>query len=440
VSDWVSWEKSERYSATWATKKKINNPLKIISSPSFAVRFTCLSLVAIRKMVDDNGLGLQELAKFALDGIAHLQTDYVHRQDTMALTAIAQRIDDYLTQAWAPIVDLHQAFEPWDLNRTGSDIKLVLNSHRESILELERIAIEAEGVEEVDWHFTLLQDTMDEITHKLMRRLPGVFFNESNPARPIMISEVFDFPSGGTTPVPPQLIPPGRQIQRLCTLGRKLRDIIEERNTESHEETLKSLESLRNIPVSVRGLNYLMKRQLWRLLDLRDGGGLGFTIELFFLTLRQLELSSMSSSSEVYYTGTFQAITSDWKKSKNSVGTQRILLDLLCDLAIGSRGAFSNFRYPPYIVCMLLELVGKMVEGHIGFHAHIDDIIQELEEVDFRRPMDNDLRDKALNVICPLIPRFQSPQTSLGPQAESYAHTHPNPSPPLPDIQRSFTH
>ena len=48
---------------------------------------------------------------------------------------------------------------------------------------------------------------------------------------------------------------------------------------------------------------------------------------------------------------------------------------------------------------MLLELVGKMIEGHEGFRAHIDDIIQELEEANLRSFVDNDLRDKALNVI-----------------------------------------
>ncbi|KAF8489090.1 hypothetical protein F5888DRAFT_1809093 [Russula emetica] len=382
-------------------KEETNNPLKIRSSPSFAVRLTCLSLVAIRKMVDDNGL--QELAKFALDEIAHLQTDYGYHQDTMALMVIAQRIDDYLTRAWASVVDLRQAFESWSLNRTESDIKRVLDSHRESISELEHIAIEARGVQEVDWHFDLLLETMDETTHKLMQRLPGVFFDKPKLARPFTISEAFDFPSVGTTRVPPQLISPGRQIQSLCTLGRKLRNIIEEQdNTESHEETLKSL--LGSLPVSLRELNYLMKRQLWRLLDLRDGGGLGFTIELFFHVLRQLELSSTSSSSELkknFYTGTFKAMTSDLENCKNSVGTQGILLDLLCDLVIRSRGAFSNFPYPPYIVEMLLELIGKMVKGYKGFHAHIDDIIQELEEVNFRNLMDNDLRYKALNVIGP---------------------------------------
>lgn len=399
-------------------KEKTNNPLTIRSTPSFAVRLTCLSLVAIRKMVEDNGLRLQEPAKFALDGIARFQADYGYHQDSMTLMAIAQRVDDYLTMAWAFVLDLHLEFESWSRNRTELDIKQVLNSRRESILELERIAIETRGLDEVDWHFTFLLNTVDATTHKLIRRLPGVFFDEPKPARPIMISEVFDFPSVENTPVPPQLIPPGRQIQSLCTLGRKLRDIIEEQNTESHEETLRSLESLRKIPVSLPGLNYLMKRQLWRLLDLRDGHGLGFTTELFFLAIRQLELSSTSSLSElkeVYYTGTFKVITSDWKNCKNSVGTLRILLELVCDLVIGSRGAFSNFSYPPYIVEMLLELVGNMVEGHERFHGHIDDIIQELEEVNFRNPMNNDLRDKALNVICPNPP-------SATAEPESFAH------------------
>ena len=102
---------------------------------------------------------------------------------------------------------------------------------------------------------------MDGITHELMQRLPGVFFKKLKSAAPIMISEAFDFPSVGTTPVPPPLIFPGQQIQSLCTLGRRLRDIIEGQNTENREESLKSLESLSKIPVSLRGLDNLMKRQ-----------------------------------------------------------------------------------------------------------------------------------------------------------------------------------
>ena len=378
-------------------KARTNDSLTIRSNPSFTVRWTCLSLVAIWKMLDGNRL--QELAKFALDGIALFQTDY-GGPDAVALIA-AQTIDDYLKKAWAPVEDLHLAFEPWSRNRSKSEIKGILNSHEASISELEGLAVEVAGMEDVDWRISLLQDTMDGATHKLTRRLPGVFFNELKPTTPIMISEAFNFAPVENPLVLPQLIFPGQQLQSLCTLGQRLRDIVEEQDTEKHDETLKSLKSLREVPIPLRELHYVMRRQLWRLMDLRDGGGLGFTIELFFLALRQ-QLSSTSSSSEleeIFYTGTFKVITSNWKKSKNSAGTQRILLDILCDLVIRSRGVFSDFSYPPYILDMLLDLVKDMVKGHGGEHPHINDIIQELKDFNFWDRMDNSLRDKALRAI-----------------------------------------
>ncbi len=356
--------------------------------------------MALWKIVDADRL--QESAKFALDGIARLQTGF-GSPDTMALMAIAERIDDYLTRAWALVVDLHLVFEPWSENKTKADVRGILNGREESISELERIAIAIEtDVENVDWRISFFQERMDEITHRLTQRLPGVFFNKLKSSGPIPLNEAFNFLTVGTTPVPPQLIIPGQQIQSLCTLGRRLRDIIEEKNTEGHEETLKSLESLHKIPVSLRGLNYLMKRQLWRLLDLCDGRGLGFTIELFFLALRQLHFLSESSSSEltkVFYMGTLNVITSNWRKSKDSAGTQRILLDLLCDLVIRNRGVFSDFSYPSCIVEMLMDLVGKMVEGHGGSHLHINEVIEELKDDNLRNRMDNSLRDQVLLAI-----------------------------------------
>jgi hypothetical protein len=145
-----------------------------------------------------------------------------------------------------------------------------------------------------------------------------------------------------------------------------------------------------------------MKRQLWRLLDLRDGRGLGFTVELFFLAVRQLSSTSSSSELEltkVFYTGTFEVITSNWEMSKNSAGTQRVLLDLLCDLVIRFRGVFSDFFYPPYIVEMLLDLVGKIVAGHGGLNPHINEVMRELKDDNLRNRMDNSLRDQALDAI-----------------------------------------
>jgi hypothetical protein len=317
----------------------------------------------------------------------------------MALT-VARRIDGHLKEAWAPIVDLHLAFEPWSQVRSESEIKRILKSGEASIRELEGIAIETVGMEHVDWRISLLQEAMDDATHGLTRRLPGIFFHELKDAEPMMINEAFDVSSTATTPVPPQLIFPGQRIQSLCTLGRRLRDIIEGKNPEMHDKTLKSLESLSEIPIALRRLDHPIKRQLWRLMDLGYGGGLGFTIELFFLALGQLSSASLSSElKKDFYCGTFKAIISNWEKSKNSAGTQRILLDILCDLVIRRRGVFSDFSYPPYIVEMLLELVKDMIKGHGYKHPHINDVIQELEDKKLRNRMDGSLREKAWNAI-----------------------------------------
>ena len=178
-----------------------------------------------------------------------------------------------------------------------------------------------------------------------------------------------------------------------------MHDIAEEQNPEKHGETVESLASIDKIPVPLRRIKGLMIRQLWRLQDLRDGGGLGFTVELFFLALRQL--SSAPSSPElkrVFYVGTFEVITSGWENITDLSGTQRILLNLICDIVIKSRGVFSDFPYPEYIVDRLLELMGRMVDRYGNAHPQIHDAVNELLGVNSRN-MDRGLRDKALLVL-----------------------------------------
>jgi hypothetical protein len=92
-------------------KEQTNKSLSIRSNPLFTVRWTCLSLVAIKQIVDDNRL--QELAKFALEGIVLFQTNLGSRDTaTMALTA-AQKMDDNLKKAWEAVLDLRPALKPW---------------------------------------------------------------------------------------------------------------------------------------------------------------------------------------------------------------------------------------------------------------------------------------------------------------------------------------
>jgi hypothetical protein len=136
-----------------------------------------------------------------------------------------------------------------------------------------------------------------------------------------------------------------------------------------------------------------MQRRLWSLQDLRDGGGLGFTVELFLLALRQL--LSTSPSQESYYSalyiGTFRAITSDWRRYKRPLGTQNILLDAVAS----DQGFLRTFDYPDYITDELWELLGDMLEGQTG--PHIYSAMQQL--IDYQRKNGHRYGAKASAVI-----------------------------------------
>src|SRR6267142_197852 len=385
--------------------ERIDNLSTLRLNPSFTLHWTCLSLVAIRQMLMVEGNRVRTLAEFAVSGIARFQLNY-GAPDTAAFNG-AQRIDGYLKTAWQHIEDLHRVFEPGDLNRTREEIREILRDRELPISELERIEIEADDMEAVDWRISLLQDAMYAATHELTRRLPGVSFIELKPSGPNPIGEAFGFPFFRGIPITPQFTFPGQQLRGLSALGRELRDIIEERKPWKYEETLENLASIDKIPIPLRRLNDITIRQLWRFQDLRDGDGLGFTIELFFHALRQLSSTPpMPELKRVLYIGTFKVITSGWENITDLSGTQRILLNLICDIIIKSRGVFSDFPYPDYIVGRLLELMGEMVDRHGNAHPQIHDAVNELWGVKPRN-MDKVLRDQVLLVLGPFpLPTF----------------------------------
>jgi hypothetical protein len=124
---------------------------------------------------------------------------------------------------------------------------------------------------------------------------------------------------------------------------------------------------------------------------LRDGGGLGFTVELFFLALEQLlSKSSSRGSHSVLYTGTFRVITSDWSKRKHSLGTQKLLLHI----AMSRLGEFGGY-YPAYIVDEFLLLLGNIFEGQTG--PHINEARQEFES--FESYGSRRFRERVLRVL-----------------------------------------
>ena len=361
-----------------------------VSNPSFIMRWTCLSLVAVQRILSRNRLRV--LAGYAVTGMARFQSEF-GRPDESAWTS-AERIEECLKTAWNRAEELHQALEPWNQKKTRENIEEILRNHERQISELESIEAEADGLEDIDKRIALYQDAMDHDTHRLARQLPGVSFNEPRQSESLLLSDTF------STPVTSQLIFPGQQVQALARLGQKLREVLNGQVTDEYEEVLESLKSVDQVSLSLRRPDGLMKRQLWRLQDLRDGGGFGFTIELFFLSLRRLlSLPSLHGSNNVLYIGTFKVITSNLEESRDSPGTQQILLSIICDLIFQDRGIFSGFLYLELITTMLVDTLGNILQRYVGPDWHIYDALREIESVDSRICMNMSLKRKALATL-----------------------------------------
>jgi hypothetical protein len=376
----------------------INQSQTTTSDPSFIIRWTCLSLVAVRQVLNSNRLRV--LAGYAVTGMARFQSEF-GRPDEAARTS-AERIEECLKAAWNRAEELYQAFEPWAQKKTEEKVEEILRNHERQISELERIKAEADGMEDIDKRITLYQDAMDDATHRLTRQLPGVSFDELQRSDSLLLSDTFNTPATGIAPVTvtPQLIFPGQQVRALARLGQKFREVLNGQVTDGYEDVLECLKSVDQVSLSLRRPDGLMKRQLWRLQDLRDGGGFGFTIELFFLSLRRLlSIPSLHGSSSIFYTGTFKVITSDWEESRDSLGTQQILLSLICDIIIKDRGIFSGFPYPEPITTMLVDMMGKMLQVYTGPDWHIHDAVREIESVSSGMCMNMGLQRRALAAL-----------------------------------------
>ena len=160
-----------------------------------------------------------------------------------------------------------------------------------------------------------LQKQIDQVTHNLTRQLPGVAFDDlrADHAGPTPIKQVFDFLAN---PVRPQLLCLSQRLLGLCSLS----------HTRSSRGYLEASHLLRDAPSlhSVPQHRHLMERQLWRLEGPGYGRAFGFTLELYFLSLRQILSTFTSSPREIdlsFYIGEFNDITSYWEQVKGSCGT-----------------------------------------------------------------------------------------------------------------------
>jgi Family of unknown function (DUF6535) len=148
------------------------------------------------------------------------------------------------------------------------------------------------------------------------------------------------------------------------------------------------------------------ERQIWRFLDLCEGGAVGFTLELYLLSLREILSASASPPEESHdvCVGAFKNITSNRSGARSNPWTQKVILELICDIA-AKRGVFSDFTYPGYIEDELVELLRKVTTGMQDLpdieHA-IDDLEREPVRVTVQprgeRPSGG-FREKVLGVL-----------------------------------------
>ena len=353
---------------------------------SFTTRWTCLSLVATRKML--NSSPIRQYANGALLTLGAFDQTTNNSTPFESETALrnARQIDNQFAEAWDRVKRLRLAFNVLgEGDSAGEGIERILREHEP---ELQRIQREAEGMKLVDTRISDLQNQIDKVTHDLTRQLPGVAFDELRGPTPI--AEVFDYLAN---PVRSQLTYLSQRLLGLCTLSQK-------RSSRGYQEMTQVLRTkIPPSPPQTGGQHRLMERQLWRLQDLSVGGAFGFTLELYFLSLKQILSTFTPSPREIhitFYVGAFKAITSDWEQFKDSPGTLQIILNLVCDMAVRDRGIFSNYPYPDYITKELLELLGKMVEGQTN--TYIEDAENELRDVGWRFG-DQGFRDIAYRTI-----------------------------------------
>ena len=329
----------------------------------FMMRWTCLSLIVIRPILEQH-MWVSKAAR----GAVPLLEEEKNTGDGRVLPVV-QNMEEIFEKARDYLDDLSFALGQKD-NLTEEEVKEILRDHEAQVSGLEQINVQADRFEEVDRKILFVQNQIDIDSQGIItRQLPGVKFEQVNSYdEPVPFSQTIEWFSDSSNLL---VILPRLTLKSFCALAPTLRGILQGPwDGDAYQEVLKNLRAYFQVPPSHGNL---LQQQLWRLQDLRDGGGLGFMVELFFLALRQpLSTSSSKEYHSVLYLSTFRTITSDWRKHKHSVGTQKLLLDMV----VSNRGIISSFEYPVDVTDELLVLLGNILKGETGIH--IDNAVQEL--------------------------------------------------------------
>ena len=341
----------------------------------FAMHWTCLSLVAIRPILEGN----QDVRFRARQAMIWFE----RAGDTGNHDALAgaQKIIETFQKTKSCLFQIYDLLHETE---ELTEVKEILDRHKPQIEELEQINIETDRLRSVDFWISFTQNAINSDSHQITSQIPGVLDDPDEASVPF--SRFVEL-SRDTRKM--QFIRPMQTLKAMCSPATTLRDILnEQEDADAYKELMKNLKEFFTRP-GWQGDE--IQRQVWRLQDLRDGGGLGFTVELFFLALSQLLSTPLSKESHsALCMGAFRAITSDWIKHKDSVGTQKHLLGI----AMSGRVEFET-RYPAYIVDEFLRLLSNIFEGQTG--PHIDEARQQFEA--FRSQDSKRFSERVLTVL-----------------------------------------
>ena len=359
-----------------------------ITAPGlFIARINCLSFVVVNQQLEAANHGMIKLhAQLAIDSLSRviLEKDIERinngNSDEDALRN-ARRIDEYFEAARE--ICVYGLRDVFNSSEVGMMKEILTRNHQADISLLERIAHAADQVAHVDRAIFNAQGFILVFAKCLIATILGVHIDAFEPDK-LLQPEKFFNPTTNSY-FSPQFIFLHQRLRLLCSYSSVLRGIIDGRGNGTYKEIHSSLKILwgeadtHNRKWAGVHRRHLMVRQLWRLQDLRDGGGFGYWVELFFLVVFQLVTIPLSPDNlSVLILGMFRKITSNWRQHKHSIATQRVILNLVCDLAIPDRGLLSNHVVPSYATDEFLVLLENMLEGQSG--SHIDEATMELED------------------------------------------------------------
>ncbi|KAF8260913.1 hypothetical protein EI94DRAFT_1811086 [Lactarius quietus] len=375
--------------AVYATVSQAGHFLVPGSDGLFSVRMDCLSFVIINQAMRNHNTikldahaAIEALSRFGTEDDSGPSNGDDNDNNETALRN-AQKIDDYFEKARQFCVyRLRGAFRPKAVETTEEQVRELLErDHEDDISMLEHIAPTTDRVVEIDKAISKICDSIFGFANGLMAQVTGAHFDlfETELLEPIR----FFGSNDGRPKFSPQLVFLHQRLRLLCSYSSKLRDIIGQKGNDAYKDILENLEILwgesDNRKWSAVHRRHLMERQLWRLQDMRDGGGFGFWVESFLLVATQvLSIPLPPDAQTSLILGLFRVVTSNWRQHKHSIGTQRVILNVICDIAVPGRGLLYYLTFPRYITDELLVLAENVLEGQSG--SHIDEAMKELED------------------------------------------------------------